>query len=86
MKKTIEEIWYGNLIPYEKRKKSEEASQLTERIACHWEVLYESLNEEQKKELHQYDDCLGELFALLEKDAFSEGFRLGAALMIDTLV
>lgn len=44
-----------------------------------------TLSEEQKKTLAKYDDCVNEMYGIIEREIFAYGFRLGGMLMLETL-
>jgi hypothetical protein len=49
------------------------------------EILSSALTAEQNLTLEKYDDCLNEMNAIIEKEVFAYGFRLGGRLMLEVL-
>ena len=47
--------------------------------------LSDTLTEEQKEILAQYDDCVNEMYGIIEREIFAYGFRLAGRLMLETL-
>ena len=39
-----------------------------------------------KKTLLKYDDCVNEMYGIIEREIFAYGFRLGGRLMMETLI
>ena len=86
MKSILEELWRGNIHPYERvGGLSEEEKELTGYISRHYEELESVLNEKQKSVLEKYSDCLTELSFINEKEIFVEGFCLGAKIMLEVM-
>ena len=84
MKKILEELWYGNIIPGERGMSAEE-KRLARYLADHHESLCEALNEEQRKALESFDECSSELSGIREREAFIYAFRLGARIAIEVM-
>ena len=86
MNKTLEALWYGNIFPNEEAgKNNSEIKNLFQLIARNRDELSLSLTEKQKEILEKYDDCNNELTALYNKEAFIEGFGLGACIAFEAL-
>ena len=87
MMKTIDELWYGNVSPFEQctrgDKRLKELLQLTARNR---DELEKTLTEKQTETLEKLEDCMNEMHSLTERDAFSYGFRLGAQLMAEAFL
>ena len=49
------------------------------------EVLSANLTDEQKVTLEKYDDCINEMYGIIEREAFAYGFRLGGKLVLEIL-
>ena len=47
--------------------------------------LSATLTEEQKETLAKYDDCVNEMYGIIEREIFAYGFRLGGRFMLETL-
>lgn len=87
MKKTIEDLYYGNVIPFEKSfSKNSEYGQINKKAADVREKLEKTLNEEELKLLNEYCDLNGRGSTYLEFDSFLQGFRLGTRLLCEALI
>jgi|GEM_PF-1235560 len=65
MKGTIEELWYGNIIPHEdSRTNSKEMKELLGYIARHHEDLEKSFTDEQKEIFEKFHDTIWKLIHL----------------------
>ncbi len=86
MKGTIEELWRGNIIPYEdSRTNSKEMKELLGYIARHHEDLEKSFTDEQKEIFEKFHDCWSEYASLAEEAIFVYAFKLGGRLMLEIL-
>ncbi len=47
--------------------------------------LSDTLTEKQKETLAKYDDCVNEMYGIIEREIFAYAFRLGGQLMLETL-
>ena len=81
----IEQLFYGNIAPQEQSisKNCELKKVWDELVACE-EELSLKLNPEEKALFNKYIDCHAKASLLNEKDAFVNGFRIGAKLTLDT--
>lgn len=82
----LEELYYGNIVPTEKCAKLN--SEVTERLKLlnrNEEKLTVTFSEEQKITFEKYKDCNREISEICEKDAFLNGFRLGARIIIESV-
>lgn len=50
------------------------------------DTLSSTLTDEQREVLEKYDDCVNEMYGLIEVAIFSYAFRLGGRLMLATLL
>ena len=78
----LDELWYGNINPQEQSKDNNRAI----RELLNRDRLHDSLTEEQRETLEKYDDCVNEMYGLIESEIFSYAFRLGGRLMLATLL
>ncbi|WP_407386464.1 DUF6809 family protein [Ruminococcus sp.] len=83
----LNEFFYGNLTPYEYRQ-SKETKAMNAKVLDDEEALIGNLPESEQAKR----DLLEELFrdrttltALLERDAYIEGFKAGARFMLEIL-
>ena len=85
--KLLDELWYGNIEPYEEYKKGDKRlKELLPLIARNRSELKETLTDKQKEILEKFEDCTNEMHSVTERDAFSCGFRLGVRLMADAFL
>ena len=83
----LEEFWYGNINPQEQSKESSQAVKELLRLMGRNRVrLHDSMTAEQRETLEKYDDCVNEMYSLIELKIFSYAFRLGGRLMLATLM
>lgn len=84
--KVIEELYYGNIDPFEHGviHKSEQ-KQLCGYICRHEDAFKAGLSDAQKETLEKLQDSTAELHRLEELEMFIVGFRLGARLMLEAL-
>ena len=84
---TLEVFWYGNINPQEESKEHNRAiKELLNLMGRNRETLSSTLTEEQREVLEKYDDCVNEMYGLIEVVIFSYAFRLGGRLMLATLL
>ena len=82
----LEELWYGNITPQEdSTKHSTEVKHLIALMGKNRDALCAKLTDEQKEILAKYDDCVNEMYGIIEREIFAYGFRLGGRLMLETL-
>ena len=85
MANILEELWYGNINPQEESKDNNRAIwELLNLMGRHRDRLCESMTDEQREVLEKYDDCVNEMYGLIEVEIFSYAFRLGGRLMLAT--
>ena len=79
----LEELWYGNIAPYEtpivKGSEYEQASNLAIR---HDTALTDTLTQQQKEMFQKFKDAHLDMLSLGERDAFVRGFTLGVKLIV----
>ena len=77
--KILEELYYGNLAPYEKYfKKGDEYDRVITRMNEKDERLRGLLNEEENELYDEFKDLDAQLTDITLRDTFITGFRLGA--------
>ena len=82
----LEELYYGNIVPTEKcAKLNIEVTELLKLLNRNEEKLTVTFSEEQKITFEKYTDCNREISEICEKDAFLNGFRLGARIIIESV-
>lgn len=82
----LKELYYGNIVPTEKcAKLNSEVTELLKLLNRNKEKLTATLTEEQKENFEKYKDCNREIFEICEREAFLNGFRLGARIIIESV-
>ena len=83
---TLEGLYYGNLFPHEKcAKLDDEMKELLGLLNRNEEKLTATLSDEQKETFEKYKDCNREISEICERNAFLNGFRLGARIIIEVV-
>lgn len=78
----LENLWYGNIHPFEQfLERNKEYKNLLRIAAKDQERLGASLTPEQAELFEKYYTAVNEMNATAEVQAFSYGFRLGAQFM-----
>ena len=87
MMKTIGELWYGNISPFEQCTRGDKRlKELLKLVARNREELDGTLTDKQKETLEKFEECMNEMHSITERDAFSYGFRLGVQLMAEAFL
>ena len=82
----LKELYYGNIVPTEKcAKLNSEVTELLKLLNRNEEKLTATLTEEQKENFEKYKDCNREIFEICDREAFLNGFRLGARIIIESV-
>ena len=82
----LEELYYGNLFPHEKcAKLDDEVKELLKLLNRNEEKFTATLTEAQKETFEKYKDCNREISEICEREAFLNGFRLGAQIIIESV-
>lgn len=80
------EFWYGNVNPQEQSTEGNlEIKNLLNLMGKNRDILFATLTEDQKETLAKYDDCVNEMYGIIERKKFAYGFRLGGRLILETL-
>ena len=83
----LEGFWYGNINPQEQSKDNNRAiKELLNLMGRNRDRLCETMTDEQREVLEKYDDCVNEMYGLIEVEIFTYAFRLGGRLMLATLL
>ena len=86
MRGILEEFWYGSINPQEQSKEhNSEVRHLLTLMGKNRDSLSDTLTDEQKETLAKYDDCVNEMYGIIEREIFAYAFRLGGRLMLETL-
>ena len=82
----LEDQWFDNLIVNDAEiKKGSEAERVLAAMVRSDNALEETLTEQQKEQLQNAKDLSNQLLAILEKEAFIRGFKLGARMAAEVL-
>ena len=85
--KTLDELWYGNISPFEQCTRGDKRlKELLKLVARNREELGETLTDKQKETLEKFEENMNEMHGIAERDAFSYGFRLGVQLMAEAFL
>ena len=83
---TLEDLYYGNVHPYERYiKKGTNQERLVKLICQNEEELGSTLTEKQKETFEKFKDCTSELSCITEREAFSLGFILATRIMAEVM-
>ncbi len=86
MRKILEDLYFGNIVPYEKRVAARsEFRRLVKRAADCESQLTERLNEEEQKLLNVLTNAQQEIDSITAKENFILGLRLGVRLMAECM-
>ena len=82
----LEDLWYGNINPLEDSTDGNaEVKRLLNLVGRNRDKLCEGMTEQQKSDLAKYDDCVNEMYGIIEQEVFKYAFRLGAKIILETL-
>lgn len=86
MPSVIEELWYGNIDPQVQRVEgNKEIKNLLNLMGKNRDELSATLTDKQNEILEKYDDCVNEMYCIIEQETFAYGFKLGGRIMLETL-
>ncbi len=86
MRKILEDLYFGNVAPYEKRMAaSSELRRMAKRASDCESQLTERLNEEGRQLLNILTNAQQEIDSITVKENFILGFRLGVRLMAECM-
>ncbi len=86
MKKTICDLWYGNIYPYEQQRAlSGEARALNRKYLELREQLEGSVSKDIYTKMQELMDCSLQIASYFEVQAFTQGFSLGARIVSEAL-
>lgn len=65
----LEELWYGNINPLEDSTAGNaEVKKLLSLVGRNRDKLCEGMTEQQKADLAKYDDCVNEMYGIIEQE------------------
>ena len=83
----LEALYYGEITPWEKHfERDPEFTACAKIILDSEKILFSSLNEDNRQTFSQLMEADSRLSSFSELEYFIEGFRLGAAFMLDTFI
>lgn len=83
---TIENLYYGNIYPFEHKTEPDSKEKELLKLLCrNEENLTKSMKKEQIEEFEKYKDNQVELSGLIERKAFAKGFILAIRLMSEAM-
>lgn len=86
MRKILEDLYFGNIVPYEKRIAADsELRHLVKRAADCESQLAEQLNDEEKQTLDNLIGTQHEIDSTMAREYFILGFRLGVRIMAECM-
>ena len=84
MKKTLTDLWYGNLCPQNDRHiHTQNTAQLAEYLDKHHTDLMRRLDDAGKDSLQKLEDCYDDLLTDECENAFVQGFSLAVKLLVE---
>jgi len=85
MRKTLEELWHGNITPQTKQfNRGTRYDEALKRLCKNEEKLNALLDDKEKEIFGKYKGHKDELNQYTEEDVFITGFRLGARIIIES--
>ncbi|MBR7062375.1 MAG: hypothetical protein IKI42_05015 [Clostridia bacterium] len=82
----LEDLWYGNINPHETFLiQNRQFKHLLSLMGKNRDKLSDTLTDQQKATLANYDDAINEMHSLAEQSAFQYGFSLGVRLMMESV-
>jgi len=83
MRKTLEDLYFGNIVPYDKRMAANsELRCMVKRVSDCEDQLAECLNEKEQQLLDTLINAQHEINCITALENFIQGFRLGVQLMV----
>ena len=83
---TLEDLYYGNIIPHERSiKRGSAYSEVLGYVVRNEDDLKATLTEQQKEIFEKLKDCESELYGMNEHESFVSGFKLAARIIIEVL-
>lgn len=83
--KVLVDLYYGNIQPCDNKQSAEVRRKLSAMTAAEEKLMENIPDNAIRAEVLEVFNKQTELIALCERDAFIDGFRLGAKLIIETL-
>ena len=84
--KTLEDLYYGNIIPQEKTFIDDSRyGTLLNYVQRHESALLSEMTETQKETFEKFNDCKEDMQTISEVSAFINGFKLAMRIMIEVM-
>ena len=82
----LEELYYGNICPWERSVKKESREQkAVQLMVSNEEKLRATLTDQQKEMLDKYRDSYNKLLAICERESFVSGYVLATRIMVEVM-
>lgn len=82
----LEDLYFGNVRPWERPVKKESKEQNAVRLMVNnEEKLRATLTEQQKEMLEKYRDSYNELMSICERESFVNGYTLATRIMVEVM-
>ena len=85
MKKYIEDLWYGRLIPGEKSQPEDRKAEIADKLDADHIKLRAALSDGQRELLKKYDESVWAMITESDARDFICGFRIGVRLVLEAL-
>ena len=83
---TLEDLYYGNISPWERDiKRGSRMDKLVKLICKNEESLMSNLTEQQKETFDKFKECQSELCDITARQAFTDGFILATRIMVEVM-
>ena len=83
---TLEDLYYGNIVPYERYIRHGLREEKVLKLLCrNEESLTKNLNNRQKEIFNKFTDCQKELSGITTRQAFADGFSLAVQIMVEVM-
>ena len=87
MQSIIEELYYGNVLPFERRiPRDGEYAHIMKLLTRNEEELLKTLTEAQKEIFEKFKANISELNGIDEATTFAIGFKLGVRLIAESMI
>ncbi len=84
MQNLLFDLWDGYFFELPAESSTEQRLILDKVVECE-KLLNEKLSDELKKSFHQFDDGISRVTAIVERDAFVKGVRVGVRFIMEAL-
>ena len=83
---TLEDLYYGNISPWERDiKRGSRMDKLVKLICKNEDGLMSTLTEHQKETFGKFKECQSELCDITARQAFTDGFILATRIMVEVM-